>query len=393
MLEEVRPAAACLATGLLVVSMLAGAARPTADADGYTGLDHVASLPEIGAGAGIRIDGDHAYVPSYDEERFSVVDLTDPENATVVGTADTGGRDVAVVHHDDGRTTALVADNGDFELVDVTDPASPTPVATHPAAAHNVAVKPGTELAYVSTSSGDGGEIPVVDVSDPADPVTVAHVGDRGCHDLEFHQRNGSDRMVCAGVGATQIWNVSDPLDPTLVAEVTNPLISAGGFAGAPLEVLTPGLHHWATTARDGELLIIGDEYMGALGDACAAHAEAAGRSVSGPLGALWFYDLSDEDDPKLRGWFSPDQPATNGIPGIRCTAHFGEVIDGTDQLVTAWYRAGVLLVDFSDPSNPILVDRFADGTETWDARLTGDGYVVTGDLDRGSDVLELTGS
>jgi hypothetical protein len=133
-------------------------------------------------------------------------------------------------------------------------------------------------------------------------------------------------------------------------------------------------------------------------------------KDASGPFGNLWFYDIKDEKNPKLLGWFSPPPhtvtdprpppppPSPNPflvfggwLPG--CTAHHGRLVpdpEGKRELVAmAWYGAGVVLVDFSDASDPKLVDEWNPGTNTWEAWYYN-GYVFTGDLERGLDVLTL---
>ncbi len=79
------------------------------------------------------------------------------------------------------------------------------------------------------------------------------------------------------------------------------------------------------------------------------------------------------------------------------CTSHFGRTIEDTNHLVMAFYGAGVILVDFNDLDNPRIVDQWrpvsADAAApgiTWDAWYY-EGYVFTGDITRGMDVLKLS--
>lgn len=417
--EEVRAAAAIVLAVPLITMVFAGpgllagpepapAAAPTGQADAgssppYSNLEHVAQVPGIRQGGGVWVDGDHGYVTGYNSDRFHVVDLSDPTAPTVVGEDRMFGRDVNVVHHPDGNTYALVAQNDAFRVVDVSDPTDPTVVGAHGANAHNLVDLPGTTYVYVANSAGDDSSNVIVDVGDPSRPTTAGRWGDTGCHDIELN--TDLDRLYCSGVGRTEIWDISSPLVPQHVTTITNPLISAPGavpqkpnFLGA-FGDLGPGLHHWSVDAQGGDLLIIGDEYAGGLGPGCTAHAQttAAGQraQASDPVGALWFYDISDVDDPELLSWYSPTVPADdqlgNGWTYPSCTSHFGEVIDGADQLVVGWYRAGTVLVDFADPSQPLQAAQWRDNAVTWDARLAGDGYLLTGDLARGSDILRLT--
>jgi hypothetical protein len=170
-------------------------------------------------------------------------------------------------------------------------------------------------------------------------------------------------------------------------------------------------LHHFATASNDGSILIIGDEHRGGGNPGACFHYDPV-TGTSTPLGALWFFDISDLSDPVLLSWLSPPFVAPvvptlptspNTDPSVigqlvggaytavpNCTAHFGQVLPGQDKIVIGWYSAGVLLIDFSDPGNPVILDQYQpEGVNTWSARVSN-GYVFTGDIGRGMDVLKL---
>ena len=68
----------------------------------------------------------------------------------------------------------------------------------------------------------------------------------------------------------------------------------------------------------------------------------------------------------------------------------FGKVIGDTDYLVMAFYTAGLTLVDFSDLSNPRIVERLDQDGDIWDVWFH-QGYLFTGDMVRGMDVIALS--
>ena len=146
---------------------------------------------------------------------------------------------------------------------------------------------------------------------------------------------------------------------------------------------------------HDASVMIVGDETGGGAAPGCDAYAEVpvAGNTVTGPLGNLFFYDITDETNPVLHGSYSPAAWEQKGS----CTAHFGGVIEDTNHLVMAFYTAGIALVDFNDLDNPRAVDLWqrteADGPCTlcgvWDAQYYN-GYIFSGDVDRGMDILVL---
>ena len=156
-------------------------------------------------------------------------------------------------------------------------------------------------------------------------------------------------------------------------------------------------------------MLVVGDELSGGGPGVCDGVRTPAGDKA-GPLGNLWFYDIKDEKNPKMMGWISPppsqasSPPVPSGVPSgpndafgalfsTGCTAHHGRLVPDPegkrDLLVMAWYTAGVVMVDFTDPANPKILDQFNKGTNTWEAWYDN-GWIVTGDMARGMDVLKL---
>ncbi len=402
---------AWLTLGLLAVPAFAGCIEPATIDDANTdsamaegmsaswakalpdiiaGVEHVAKA-DIPTGAGIWIYGDFAYV-SGRSTGMHIVDISDPASPVHVSSVEGEfySRDVDFLHYPDNRLVAVNAGEGQgMHFVDVTDPAKPEVIANLDldGSTHNVAVLPGTMLVFNSASDGAGGKMEVVDATDPANPVKVAEYGDHGCHDITFFQGEGKERLYCAGIERTEIWDIADPLNGVLISSFTNPFVSAVGAVAGRDGGLTPGLHHLAMVNEDASVLIVGDEYTGGLGPGCGVN--AAGEST--PLGALWFYDISGDNEkaPVEMGRFSPLAPVENHAQSqaTSCTAHFGQLIPGTELIAMSWYAAGVILIDFSNPAAPEQVDQWNLGTNTWDVRYAN-GYLFTGDIARGLDVL-----
>ena len=99
------------------------------------------------------------------------------------------------------------------------------------------------------------------------------------------------NRAYCADSETTQIWDVSDPIHPALVSTIFNPLINS---------VVS------AVPSADGKTLVIADE----MDD--IALCEPGGRL---PVGALWFYDISNEKQPVPRGYLGPSNLLKVGAP------------------------------------------------------------------------------
>ncbi len=402
-----------------------------------TGMVHVTQLLDdagepVPTAAGIWVFGDFAFA-SARSERFFIVDVSDPENPELIFQAPEDSitayaRDADIIVHPNGhRTLVLATQNDGMHFWDVTDPYHPeflSSILVHPN--HNVAVIPGTEWVFNSQSGGTGGFNEIIDASNPRQPLELKAYGTHGCHDITFFGSYGDEkfRAYCAGIDRTEIWDLSN-LDPSIQrAGITvlgvvdfyenpadSPVVGNPAFQSYPVRTL----HHLAMVNEDASILIIGDEQNGGgTPGGCIAYDENTG--TASPTGALWFYDISDETDPVLLSWLSPPtvtpavppatpdperidpedpgsvtdplRPTTAGVPN--CTAHFGSLVPGEEKMVMAWYSAGVLLIDFSDPANPIIMEQFQpEGTNPWDARIHN-GYVFTGDIGRGMDILKL---
>jgi len=330
-----------------------------------------------------------------------------------------GGWENDLAFTPDGRIAILGADaggrchdprSGGLELIDVSDVNNPRTLhlTRNVGEAHSVTIDPVRPwLAYTSTSDG-ADFIDIVDYKSclggvaqiDACEVTVARVvfdaafypqiarpegGDfvsQGCHDLRFR----GDRMYCAAINATLIFDTSKVIGPdgrltgthltagpnaceVLDADQTRatgvkitdclgwteqefavrqaqpatmPLVSwirhgTGGDNGDDISIA-----HQADAIADGRIVMITDEVGGGL------------SNVGGcPGGGVWLYDITDETNPRLMKqpdgsravWKTP----TN-LPGtahMSCTVHYGSEFADENLLVFGWYLNGMRAVRY----------------------------------------------
>lgn len=360
----------------------------------------LATVSGTGTAAGIAVFGPLAVYGAQSSANpdMSIVNIYDPENPVVTARANqTPIRDADFILYPDGRMIVIsTAGGGSQYVTDVTDPYNPVFVTAFetPHGNHNIAVVPGTPLVY---NSGSSGTIDIVDYEDPENPVLVGEfVNGDGCHDITFFISNETQRAYCAAYPDSEIWDITDPKMPKMVIEIPYPSIDKGLPVVGPSSPVPDvdqtqfplSFSHLVMVNHDASLLIVGDETGGGGINGCDLYANAAGTTVSGPIGNLWFYDISDEQNPTLLGHVSPevyDDPAD--LTGS-CTAHFGRLLEDTGFLVMGWYTSGVVLVDFRDPANPVLTDRLVqEGSSIWDVQYH-QGYLFTGDIGRGMDIL-----
>ena len=358
-----------------------------------TGIGLAAPIDNNTGGQGMSLIGSSAIVPSGDNTVF--VDLRDPMHPTVVGTFDVGTRGSDTIVYPDGTIAAVLATGSSvIVVVDITDPTNPTEITSiETSGTHKVDVVPGTPIIYNSAGTE------IFDLSDRDNPVKSNVSMPNNCHRTYFYIEPAENylRAICAGYEVTEIWNIDDPMNPQVVVSI--PMWH--GMEELPPTSRTPQTFaHFAIMNEDHSILLVGDEAGGgSTPPGCTVSATVPGvRTASGPLGNLWFYNIEDEKNPVLEGWVSPSYllaefgqttPRTGS-----CTAHHGRLIpaEGRDLIAMAFYNAGVVLVDFTDPSMPFIVDLWnGDGTaNTWEAWYYN-GYIVTGDISRGLDVLKLT--
>jgi hypothetical protein len=382
------------------------------------------------AGGGNWVQGDLVFGSAL-WNSFFIADISDPANPKLLYAPEDPtmsetpfARKAEVVTHADGRLTlALATQNEGIHLWDVTDPANPVFASRvrfpNGLPSHYIAAVPGLEVVLNNPSRGSGSTNHFVDISNPYEPVVLGAVSEVGCHGTTFLNTYGDEkfRAYCAGIDRTEIWDMTgwDPAAEGLGVKILGAVDFASDPANDPVagnallsQSPVRSLHHLATANHDGTVLIIGDEHQGGGSPgACFHHDPVTGTST--PLGALWFYDVTDETTPKLLSWISPPmvQPnpmaavnsllanplagANNLYPAVpNCTAHFGTVVEGEEKIVIGWYSAGVLLIDFTDPTKPAILAQYQpDPVNTWSARYHN-GYVFTGDLARGMEVIQL---
>lgn len=198
-----------------------------------------------------------------------------------------------------------------------------------------------------------------------------------GCHDVTIFVARRIGAAAC--LTESQIWDVSEPASPRILSRIQNPAIN---------------IHHGTTFSFDGSTLVIGDELGGAI---AATGCMTAGNA---PIGALWFYDVTDYMRPQMRGFFQIPQTE----PSIFCTSHQMNTIplrSGRDILSLGWYNGGTAVVDFTDPTAPEQLGYYISSepqSAAWSSYWYR-GYIFVNNFDeqlnaatasRGFDVLQI---
>ena len=345
-------------------------------AAGYD-CDHVDLLSfvpwaELGAGRGARLNDVWGWTDPLDGREYALVgrmdgtafvDVTDPYNPRYLGNlAMTEGsranswRDMKVF-----KDHAFVVADGAgqhgmqiFDLTQLRDVTEPrefeaTGMYTGIASSHNIAINEETGFAYLVGSS-DGGETcgggsHMVDINDPLNPVFAgcfAHpnTGRRNTgnsHDTQCVIYHGPDedyagREICVNSNETalSIADVTDKDNPIAVAAADYPNVAYA---------------HQGWLTEDHRYFYSNDEL------------DEVGGLVDATRTLIW--DLADLDDPLLLSEYMNPTRATDHNMYVK-----------GDRLYMSNNRAGLRVLDISDPENPVELGYF--DTTPWSADEAG---------------------
>ncbi len=209
----------------------------------------------------------------------------------------------------------------------------------------------------------------------PADGSPPVPTGPTQCHDITVYPAIGLAGGACGGYGL--LLDIRDPVHPKRVAAVADSNFS---------------YWHSATISNDGSKLLFSDEWGGGGQPKCRAtdKREWGADAIFTRSGARLTF----------QSYYKMPAPQT---AYENCVAHNGSLIPvpGRDVMVQAWYQGGISVFDWTDPAHPKEIaffdrgpvdsTRMADGG-SWSAYWYN-GVIVSSEIARGLDILELTPS
>jgi hypothetical protein len=199
--------------------------------------------------------------------------------------------------------------------------------------------------------------------------------GPTQCHDITVYPGIGLAGGACEGYGF--LLDIRDPANPVRMDAVADSNFS---------------YWHSATFNNDGSKVLFSDEWGGGGQPKC--------RATDRPeWGANAIFTVENR---KMRFQSYYKMPAAQ-TEFENCVAHNGSLIPipGRDVMVQAWYQGGVSVFDFTDARRPREIAFFDRGpvnaTEmgnggSWSAYWYN-GSIVSSEISRGLDIMELTPS
>ena len=199
--------------------------------------------------------------------------------------------------------------------------------------------------------------------------------GPTQCHDITVFPAIGLAGGACEGYGL--LIDIRDPVNPRRIAAVADSNFS---------------YWHSATFNNDGSKILFSDEWGGGSQAKCRATdrkewgADAIFTVANGQMQFKSYYKL----------------PAAQTAQE-NCVAHNGSMIPipGRDVMVQAWYQGGISIFEFTDASRPREIAYFDRGPVDSTRLVLGgswsvywyNGVIVSSEIARGLDVMELTPS
>lgn len=166
-----------------------------------------------------------------------------------------------------------------------------------------------------------------------------------GCHDVTVFPKK--DLAAAACISENQMWNIEDPKNPEILAHIPLPtgmqIAHSSGFT-------------W-----DGKKAIYSDEYGGAAGGGGCAGDEDSN------VGAMFFYDITDPENPVLEGHHSlpriPPFEEDEASRTFRCTTHNYNILPmkNPDRYIAAssYYMGGLSVVNFTKPDEATEIGHY----------------------------------
>jgi hypothetical protein len=200
--------------------------------------------------------------------------------------------------------------------------------------------------------------------------------GPTQCHDITVFPEIGLAGGACEGYG--MLLDISDPVNPKRITAVADSNFS---------------YWHSATLNNDGTKILFSDEWGGGGGAKCRA-------GDPKEWGADAIFTIENRRELRFRSYYKLPVVQT---PLENCVAHNGSLIPipGRDVMVQAWYQGGIDVFDWTDPDNPKEIAFFDRGPSDSTRMGPGgswsvywyNGVIVSSEIARGLDILELTPS
>jgi len=282
------------------------------------------SNANLSSSYGIQVSGQYAYIVTYTNGPFTVVNISNPSSPTVVGslTDSTNISNVRALAVSGNYAYLAPENNTRFTVIDVSNPTTPVVAGTLVNANLNGlrGVYVSGNYAYVTAFSSN--KLAIIDISNPAAPTLVSTLSHASLSGPESVYVVGKYAYVTvSGDNRLTIVDVSNPASPIVTGSVQD-----------------------ATNLLSATKLYVSGKY---------AYVTSSGNRMT-------IVDISNPNSPTVTGSIL-DATNLNSPRGISVAGRYAYVTSsGTDRLTT---------VDVSNPANPVVIGSLLDSTNLVFAR------------------------
>ncbi|MFN8651841.1 MAG: hypothetical protein U0133_08090 [Gemmatimonadales bacterium] len=216
---------------------------------------------------------------------------------------------------------------------------------------------------------------PLIDKLVGGGPANGPRRGPNQCHDITVYPAIGLAGGACGGYGL--LLDISNPANPVRIGAAADSNFS---------------FWHSATFNNDGTKVLFSDEWGGGGAPRCRV-------TDKKEWGADAIFTIENRKMVFKSYYKMPAAQTSNE----NCVAHNGSLIPipGRDVMVQAWYQGGISVFDWTDASNPKEIAFFDRGPVDSTRMANGgswsvywyNGRIVSSEIARGLDILELTPS
>ncbi|NQU67929.1 MAG: hypothetical protein HQ510_08315 [Candidatus Marinimicrobia bacterium] len=212
--------------------------------------------------------------------------------------------------------------------------------------------------------------------------LTLANRIDPSNHELLDVEIAGNIMMIPGGLGGTAIFNVSDPLSPVQISSISIPEFEYNRAYNWEIK----GLVAYGSGRADGMVIVsLSDAsnpyiitYIGTSDPFSYEHIRANSTTllVSAHTSGVLFYDITNHQEPEFLSQVTTENAWATALNG-----ELAYVADG---------EAGVSVIDFQDPENPILLTTVGTSGAAKDVRMqNGRLFVAVGNA--GVDLFDIS--
>ena len=295
-------------------------------------LNLIGSIDTGGGALRVHVEDNLAFVIDFGEQAsygLIIVNISNPSQPEILGTFHDGGLPFAIESVGD---IVYIADQVEgLRIINITNPSLPTAIEGYAGSETVYDLEVVDDLLYLADN--DNGMV-ILNISTPSEPVFVSSYGSRCIHlDIE------GDIACITGQGGLTLVNISDPSNPVNIGQFSD----GSGF--------------WDPSVSNG-IIYVGNH--------------------DGGVGELQIFDARN--------------PTNIGkLCEFDSEGTFQSFYVQNSLLYAVDFESGLYLLDVTNSSSPIEVDRFSDGGRPWDVILDEDYIYLCGS--EGLQILQVTQS